>query len=194
MNESDPSQEATRILTEFAGADPSVLAGKLLPLVYDELRALAANYLRQERRGHTLDPTALVHEAFMRLVDQSRVDWQGRTHFYAVAAEAMRRILIDYARGRGRAKRGGDWRKVALDQTVAQLAVTDYELSDFRDALERLATLDARQARVVELRLFSGLTMTEVATVLGVSKRTAEGDWTHAKAWLRVQLSRDEDP
>ena len=183
--------EATRILTEFRDAGPSVVAAKLLPLVYDELRSLAAKYLRQERQGHTLDPTALVHEAFLRLVDQDRVDWQGRTHFYATCAEAMRRILIDYARARRRSKRGGNWRKVALRQAVSELAVSDFELVDFRDTLEKLASLDKRQARVVELRLFAGLTVAEVATVLRVSKRTVEGDWTHAKAWLRVELGQD---
>jgi RNA polymerase sigma factor (TIGR02999 family) len=190
MSQSAPS-EATRILSELSDAEPSVVAAKLLPLVYDELRTLAAKYLRQERKGHTLDPTALVHEAFLRLVDQKRVDWQGRTHFYATCAEAMRRILIDYARARRRSKRGGNWRKVALHQAVSQLAVSDVEVVDFRNALEKLASLDKRQARVVELRLFAGLTVAEVATVLGVSKRTVEGDWTHAKAWLRVELGED---
>ncbi len=188
------SSPATQILADLPKSDPSVVAAQLLPLVYDELRILAARYLRRERRGHTLDPTGLVHEAFMRLVDQSRVDWQGKTHFLAVSAEAMRRILIDHARARKRTKRGKDWRRVAFDHVVSELALLDTDIIDFRDALQKLATLDARQARVVELRLFAGLSMEEIATVLEVSKRTVEGDWTHAKAWLRAEMGPDDAP
>lgn len=185
------AKDATQILAGI-GDDPSIIATQLLPLVYDELRVLAAKYLRNERRGHTFDPTALVHEAFMKLIDQSRVDWKGKTHFYAVCAEAMRRILIDHARTRKRAKRGGkDWRRVAFDHTVAELALANADLIEFRDALKRLSQLDPRQARVVELRLFAGLNMDEIATVLNVSKRTVEGDWTHAKAWLSAELGPD---
>jgi RNA polymerase sigma factor (TIGR02999 family) len=189
MTQEKPSA-ATEMLTALGTRDPSLIAAQLLPLVYAELRGLAANYLRHERNGHTLDPTALVHEAFIRLVDQTRVDWQGKTHFFAVSAEAMRRILIDHARARKRAKRGGkDWRRVAFDHVVSELAILDTDIVDFRDALQTLAQLDARQAKVVELRLFAGLSMEEICSVLGVSKRTVEGDWTHAKAWLRAQLS-----
>ena len=186
--------DATDILSQVGKADASVLAAKLLPLVYKELRALAAKYLRQERFGHTLDPTALVHEAFLRLVDQKRVDWQGKTHFFAVCAEAMHRILIDHARSNRRLKRGGDWRRVALHNAASELARSDVQLIDFKEALEKLAKLDKRQARVVELRLFAGLIMEEIAGVLGVSKRTVEGDWTHAKAWLRTELSPEDQP
>lgn len=185
-------RDATEILSEVGKTDASVVAAKLLPLVYKELRTLAAKYLRQERLGHTLDPTALVHEAFLRLVDQDRVNWQGKTHFFAVCAEAMHRILIDYARSNRRLKRGGEWRRVALHNAVSELARSDVQLIDFKDALERLATLDKRQARVVQLRLFAGLTMEEIAGVLGVSKRTIEGDWTHAKAWLRAELGPED--
>lgn len=192
--EQGKSSPATQILAALPTSEPSVVAAQLLPLVYDELRNLAARYLRRERRGHTLDPTGLVHEAFLRLVDQSRVDWQGKTHFLAVSAEAMRRILIDHARARKRTKRGKDWRRVAFDHVVSELALLDTDIIDFRDALEKLATLDARQARVVELRLFAGLSMEEIATVLEVSKRTVEGDWTHAKAWLRTEMGPDESP
>jgi len=187
----DKTSPATEILTGLGTSDPSLVAAQLLPLVYDELRKLAAKYLRRERKGHTLDPTALVHEAFLRLVDQSRVDWQGKTHFLAVSAEAMRRILIDHARARKRDKRGKDWRRVAFDHVVSELAIVDTDIVDFRDALEKLATLDSRQARVVELRLFAGLSMEEISTVLGVSKRTIEGDWTHARAWLRAEMGPD---
>lgn len=188
----DKSSPATEILSGLGTADPSLVAAQLLPIVYDELRRLAANYLRRERQGHTLDPTALVHEAFLKLVDQSRVDWQGKTHFLAVSAEAMRRILIDHARSRKRSKRGKDWRRVAFDHVVSELAILDTDIVDFRDALEKLASLDSRQARVVELRLFAGLSIEEIATVLGVSKRTIEGDWTHAKAWLRAEMGADD--
>lgn len=189
----DDISKATQILSGLGTSEASVVAAQLLPLVYDELRGLAAKYLRHERKGHTLDPTALVHEAFMRLVDQSRVDWQGKTHFYAVSAEAMRRILIDHARARKRSKRGKDWRRIAFDHVVSELAILDTEIVDFRDALQTLAALDERQAKVVELRLFAGLSMEEISTVLGVSKRTVEGDWTHAKAWLRSRLSANDE-
>jgi RNA polymerase sigma-70 factor, ECF subfamily len=183
--------QVKKILTEHPPGDQAAIAAKLLPLVYNELRSLAAKYLRREGRGHTLDPTALVHEAFLRLFEKAAVNVQGQTHFYALCAEAMRHVLIDYARARRRTKRGGDYRRVAFDQTISELAVEEIDLVDFHDALERLAALDQRQARVVELRLLAGLTVEEVASVLGVSKRTAEGDWTHAKAWLRAELGPD---
>ena len=181
--------DVTETLAAIEKTGDSEVAASLLPLVYQELRDLAARYLRRERHGHTLSPTALVHEAFLRLVDQSRVSWPGKTHFYAVGAEAMRRILIDHARARQRDKRGRDWRKVAFDVVVSELALLDTDLVDFKDSLRRRAELDPRQARVVELRLFAGLDMNEIATVLGVSKRTVEGDWTHARAWLRAELA-----
>jgi RNA polymerase sigma factor (TIGR02999 family) len=184
--------EATRILTEAVGRDHTAVAADLMPLVYDELRALAAKHLRDERVGHTLQPTALVHEVFLRMVDQSRVDWQGRTHFFAVCAECMRRLLIDHARGRKRVKRGGEWRRVVLDEAVCPSAHDELDVIALHDAVERLAQLDDRQARVVILRFFGGLTVDEVANVLGISKRTVEGDWTHAKAWLRTELSKGE--
>ncbi len=181
--------EVTRVLTQAADRPPAEVAKLLMPLVYDELRALAHHYLRREHSDHTLQPTALVHEAFMRLVDQSRVDWQGRTHFFAVGAAAMRRILIDSARHRGRLKRGGEWHRVVLDDAVAPLNFHNIDAVALHDVLEALAALDARQARIVELRFFAGMTVEEVAQVLGVSKRKVESDWTHAKAWLRAALS-----
>jgi len=182
------SPDVTQILADAGGERPGDVAQKLMPIVYDELRELAERYLRAERRGHTLQPTALVHEAFMRLVDQSRVDWKGRTHFYAVGAEMMRRILIDHARSRGRNKRGGEWQRVQLDEELTPADIQDVDLVALHEALEALAALDAQQARIVELRFFGGLTVEEVAHVLGVSKRKVEGDWTHAKAWLRHAL------
>ena len=182
------SSDLTQVLIDTSGEQPADVAKKLMPLVYDELRQLAERYLRSERRGHTLQPTALVHEAFMRLIDQSRVDWKGRTHFYAVGAQAMRRILIDHARARGRGKRGGDWQRVLLDEVDTPQELGDVDLVALHEALESLAALDENQARIVELRFFGGLTVEEVAHVLGVSKRKVEGDWTHAKAWLRNAL------
>lgn len=191
--ESAQQSKVTQTLAQLGQLDPGKVAETLLPIVYDELHDLAEGYLRRERKDHTLQPTALVHEAFLRLVDQSRVDWRGRTHFFGVAAQAMKRILIDHARRRRRAKRGGDWRRVALDDAVVPPELVDVDLVALHDALETLAELDPRQARVVELRFLGGLTVNEVAEVLGVSKRTVEGDWTHAKAWLRAELSESDE-
>lgn len=173
------------------GAEREASAEELLPLVYEELRRLARARLAGEDRGHTLQPTALVHEAYLKLVDQSRVDWRGRTHFFAVAAMTMRRLLIDHARARGRAKRGGEWRRITLAHPlVAGRADLDLErVLSLDAALEKLAALDSRQARIVEMRFFAGLTVAEVAEVLGVSKRTVEGDWMHARSWLRREMS-----
>ena len=167
-------------------------AEELMAAVYDELRRLARGYLRRERQGHTLEPTALVHEAYLRLVDQTRVDWQGRTHFFAVGAQMMRRLLVDHARRHDRKKRGGDFRQVTLGEAAAPLfgqSLGRDELLALEGALDKLAALDERQARIVELRFFAGLTVDEAAAALGVSKRTVEADWTHARAWLRRELS-----
>jgi RNA polymerase sigma factor (TIGR02999 family) len=160
--------------------------------VYDELRRLARGYLRRERSGHTLEPTALVHEAYLRLIDQTRVDWRGRTHFFAVGAQMMRRLLVDHARRHDRKKRGGDFRQVTLAADAAPLLGRSLDRADLLaldDAMEKLSALDSRQARIVELRFFAGLRVDEVAEALGVSKRTVEADWTHARAWLRRELS-----
>jgi len=186
--------DVTQVLAESQAADPAGVAEKLLPVVYDELRELARRYLRAERGGHTLQPTALVHEAFLRLVDQSRVDWKGRTHFFAVSAAAMRRILIDNARARRSIKRGGGWHRVLLDDAASPEASTEVDAVVLHHALEKLASLDEEQARIVELRFFGGMTVEEVAHVLGVSKRKVEADWTHAKAWLRSEISSAAQP
>jgi len=188
------SEQINNLLDRMRGAPPADIAAALLPLVYDELRDVAHAYLQHERGGHTLQPTALVHEAFLRLVDQSRVAWQGRSHFLAVGADAMRRILIDHARGRGRAKRGGGWRKVAVEDVAQPGGSMELDLIALADALDKLQALDADQARVVQLRIFAGLSVAEVAEVMGVSKRKVEGDWTHAKAWLRAELAPDTGP
>ncbi len=163
---------------------------QLLPLVYDELRRLAGHYMKGERAGHTLAPTVLVHEAFVKLADRTRAGFNGRTHFFAAGAQAMRRILVDHARARGREKRGGDWRRVTLlgDEAADRGGRDVEQLLALDEALEKLAALDERQAQVVELRYFGGLKVDEVATALGVSKRTVEGYWTHARAWLRREL------
>jgi RNA polymerase sigma factor (TIGR02999 family) len=182
----DPAR-VTALLGELCGGNRAA-ADELLPLVYDDLRLRARNYLRGS--DGRLQATELVHEAYLKLVDQSSADWRGRTHFFAVAAIAMRHILIDHVRSAGRAKRGGDLRVVTLADEVAPASDPDVDAFALHEALERLAELDPRQARVVELRFFAGLSVEEVAEALGVSKRTVEGEWSHAKAWLRVELSR----
>lgn len=165
----------------------------LIPQVYDALHDLAERRLRDERVNHTLQPTALVHEVFLRLVDQSRVNWNGRTHFFAVAAEAMRRVLVDHARGKGRAKRGGGWDRVLLDEAIHQESSDGVNAIALSDSIEKLSQLDADQARVVQLRFFAGMSVDEVAHIMGCSKRRVEALWTHAKAWLRSELAADQD-
>jgi len=180
--------QATQLVTQLEQGDPSA-AAELVPLVYSELRSLAAAILRQENRGHTLDPTALVHEAFLKLVDQTRVQWKGRAHFFAVCAQAMRRILVDHARGKHRQKRGGGRVRLTLKPDLALSPSRDEDVLALDEALEKLSRLDPRQARIVELRFFGGLNVSEVADVLGVSKRTVESDWTMVRAWLRRELA-----
>lgn len=185
-----PTTQITKLLATLKDGDREAAAAKLMPLVYDEFRALAARHLRRERKDHTLQPTALVHEAYLRLIDQTRVNWQGRTHFFAVGAQAIRRILVDHARQRKRQKRGGGAGRVRLDEDLALAPQREEELLALDEALKKLAQLDPRQAQVVEMRFFGGLSVAEVASVLGVSKRTVEGDWTMARAWLFRELSR----
>ena len=188
-----PREQPTQLLEQMQAGDRSA-AERLLPLVYDEFRQLARHYLQQERANHTLQPTALVHEAYMKLIDQSRVNWQGRTHFFAVAAQAMRRILVDHARHHLRLKRGGGQHRVTLDEGVALSAKDrDEDVVALDEALEKLADFDPRQAKVVEMRFFAGLSVEEVAEQLGVSKRTVEGDWTMARAWLSRELKKGEE-
>ena len=163
---------------------------ELVPLVYDQLRRLAGHYMRHEGPGHTLSATALVHEAYLKLVDQSQVSWQGRSHFFAAGARVMRRLLIDHARGRARLRRGGGRQRVTLAESLGPVArgLDREQLLALDDALRKLAGLDARQARIVELRFFGGLTNAEVAAVLEVSRRTVDRDWQFARAWLRREL------
>ncbi len=178
-----------------AGKPGGTPVEELLPLAYDELRRLAKAYLSRERSDHSLQATELVNEAYLRLAGTSHIELGGRTHFFAVAARAMRRVLVDHARARGRAKRIGQLQRVTLADGVGGTQEIDLEgLLDLDGALERLAALDERQARVVELRFFAGFTVPEVADALGVSKRTVEGDWTHARAWLHRELDSREGP
>lgn len=188
-------ERATAILAELSSGqgDEGRSAAELMPLVYAELRVLAEHYLRGERPGHTLQATALVHEAYLRLIDREDQSWQGRTHFLAVGARAMRNLLIDHARARGRLKRGGGLMRVTLAEPIAAgpgSALEPEELLALDRALEGLAELDERAARVVELRFFAGLKVAEVAELLGVSKRTVEEDWVHARTWLKREMAR----
>jgi RNA polymerase sigma factor (TIGR02999 family) len=185
----DPMRHTTQVLQQLQAGDKEAPA-RLLPLVYDEFRHLARHYLRAERANHTLQPTALVHEAYLKLVDQSRVNWQGRTHFFAVAAQAMRRILVDHARAHLRQKRGGGAHRIELDEAVALSPQRGEDVLALDEALEKLAKLDERQAKIVEYRFFAGMNVEEVANTLGVSKRTVEADWTMARAWLLRELQR----
>ncbi len=189
---SDSQHRVTEIVEALGGESEASTPEELLPFVYDELRALARHYLGGERIGHTLQPTALVHEAFMRLVDQRRVTWKGRRHFFAVGARMMRRVLVDWARKHKSRKRGGDWQRVTLTGVGLGSDLALDEVLALDQALASLAELDARQAEIVELRFFAGFSVEEAAELLGVSKRTVEGDWTHARAWLKRELTRIE--
>jgi len=162
---------------------------KLMPAVYDELRRQAARYLRREQAGHTLQTTALIHEAYVRLVDQRNVQWQNRAHFFGIAAQMMRRILVDHARTKKRAKRGGSVIKVSLADATLPVNERDLDVVALDEALNRLAEIDEQQSRVVELRFFSGLTVEETAEVMHISPATVKRDWSMAKAWLHRELS-----
>lgn len=181
----------TRILDRVSAGNRAA-ADQLLPLVYAELRALAESRLAAELPGHTLQATALVHEAYLRLIEQRATTWKNRAHFFALAAQAIRRILVDHARGKKSLKRGGGAERVTLAGVQAEAHTTEVDLLALEEALNELATLDERQARVVELRFFAGLTMPEAAEVLGISLRTAEGEWALARAWLHVRLRGEE--
>ena len=187
------SSRLTETLQKAAGGSHGAVA-ELMPLVYGELRAIAGKQLQHERRNHTLQATALANEAYIRMVDQRDVDWKGRAHFLAVAAEVIRRILVDHARKKGAAKRGGGAAQVTL--TLGDVLQTpgdqnEIDLLALDEAMRELAALSDRQSRVVELRFFGGLSVGETAYTLGVSERTVKGDWRVAKAWLRKQL---DDP
>jgi RNA polymerase sigma-70 factor (ECF subfamily) len=183
----------TALLKAWSDGDQTALDA-LLPLVEQELRRLARHYMRGERAGQTLQPTALVNEAYLRLVDIAHVRWQNRAHFLAVAARTMRRVLVDMARAKGYQKRGGRVPLVPLDEVDVAAARPDADVVALHDALEALAALDARKAHVVELRYFGGLTVEETAEVVGVAPETVMRDWKFAKAWLLRELSPDAPP
>jgi len=181
-------ENVTQLLIGWSKGDKEAL-DKLLPLVYNELHRQAAAYLRRERAGHTLQTTALIHEAYVRLVDQKNVHWQNRAHFFGIAAQLMRRILVDHARTKKRVKRGGSDIRVSLSEVTIKAAARDLDIVALDEALERLALIDEQQSRIVELRFFSGLTVEETAEVLGISPATVKRDWSMAKAWLHREIS-----
>jgi RNA polymerase sigma factor (TIGR02999 family) len=184
----DPdARDVTTLLYAWRDGDAGA-RDRLMLVVYDELRQRAAAYLRRERQGHTLEPTALVHEAYLRLVKQDRADWQNRAQFFGVASQMMRRILIDHARGGKMAKRSGQWLRVTLDEGVADLAPPDVEILDLDRALIRLAERDERKSRIAELRFFGGLSLSEVGHVLHISVATVEREWQTARAFLYAAL------
>lgn len=184
------TEGVTRILLKYSEGDAKALE-ELLPRVYQELRKLAMSYMRRENSNHTLQPTALVHEAYFKLIDQKEVKWQNRAHFFGVAAQVMRRILIDHARARLAEKRGGDATKVVFEEAFHQGTTGDApDLLALDEALEKLAAIDERQAKVVELRYFGGLNIEETAEALGTSPATVKRDWTLAKAWLFRELGQ----
>jgi RNA polymerase sigma factor (TIGR02999 family) len=184
-----PAGEVTRLLRKWSAGDKDALE-KLLPLVYDELRRRAGAYLRAERAGHTLQPTALVHEAYLKLVGGDAIEWKDRAHFFGVAARAMRQVLVDHARARNAAKRGEGQVLVALDAAGdAPTQPRNLDLLDLDRALVKLAGLDERQSRLVELRLFAGLTIEESAEVLQISHATVSREWKHAEAWLQREMT-----
>ena len=191
MPPSPPARQVTQLLVRWREGDRRAL-DELMPLVYEELRRLAAHYMRGERPGHTLQTSALVNEAYLRLAAHEEIQWQDRAHFFAVAAQAMRRILVDHARRRGNQKRGGGAPRVALDEALIVSAERVAEVVALDDALARLAEIAPRKSQLVELRFFGGLSIEEAAEVLGVSPGTVMRDWTFAKAWLRREIAGGE--
>jgi RNA polymerase sigma factor (TIGR02999 family) len=182
-------REITQLLLAWSQGDRSALE-QLIPQVYEELRRLARRYMGQERAGHALQTTALVNEAYLRLIDSSQVRWQNRAHFFAVSAQLMRRILVDFARSHHNLKRGGEAQRVSLDEALVVSEEPGADLVALDDALSALAGLDRRQSQVVELRFFGGLSVEEAAEVLKVSPTTVRRDWTLARAWLHRELSK----
>jgi RNA polymerase sigma factor (TIGR02999 family) len=188
MPETSPP-DVTGLLRAWTGGDREAL-DRLMPIVYAELRRMARGRMLRERSDHTLEPTALVNEVYVRLIDMRQVQWQDRAHFFAISAEIMRRILVDHARSRGYLKRGGGARRVTLDKPIAITSIREVELLDLDDALNALAKLDARKAQIAQLRFFGGLNVQETAAVLGVSSETVHRDWRISKSWLARQIER----
>lgn len=187
-----PAQpDVTALLSQLTQGNQEA-AEQLIPLVYDELKRLARSYMRRERDDHTLQTTALVHEAYLRLVRQKATNWQSRSHFFGIAAQLMRRILVDHARGHSREKRGGEKIVLPLNEALVFSPEHSEELVKLDEALERLSRLDARQSRIVELRFFGGLSVEETSEFLGVSPKTVKRDWAVAKVWLHGELRRSD--
>ncbi|HEY3663700.1 MAG TPA: sigma-70 family RNA polymerase sigma factor [Chthoniobacterales bacterium] len=190
---SSPAREnVTRMLIDWGKGDPDAPA-RLMPFVYEELRQLARQYLQRERSDHTLQATGLVHEAYLRLVDQSTTTWQNRAHFFGVAAQVMRRVLVDYARAHRAEKRSGGWDKLAFDEALTPALERGVDLIALDDALKDLLAIDPRQSQIVELRFFGGLTNEEIGEVLDVSPSTVKREWRLAKAWLRREIVTGEN-
>lgn len=184
------SSNVTELLRAWSDGDKAAL-DQLIPVVYDELRRQASRYLQRERPGHTLQTTGLVNEAYLRLVNQNNVRWQNRAHFFGIAAQLMRRILVDHARTKHRAKRGGSALRVSINEAMVTTKDQDIDLVALDEALNHLAKRDPQQSKVVELRFFSGLNVEETAEVLGISPATVKRDWSMAKAWLHREISGD---
>lgn len=184
--------EVTQLLQRWSHGNRDALAD-LLPLVYDELRRLAASYMRFESPGHTLQPTAVVHEAYMRLIQQREVHWKSRAHFFGIAAQMIRRILVDHVRATRAQKRGSGFAALSLDEALGVGEQKSWEIIALDDALKTLAQMDPQQAKIVELRFFAGLSIEETASLVGVSPATVKRDWVSAKAWLFRQLSRTRE-
>jgi RNA polymerase sigma factor (TIGR02999 family) len=194
MDDSTSPGDVTELIVQARKGDDRALK-RLLPTVYDELRRMARQHLRRERSDHTLDGTALVHEAYLRLVGSPSPDWQDRAHFFGIAARCMRQVLVDHARARGAAKRGGAWERTSLTNKGLGVALPLTELIALDEALERLGELDPRLLKVVEYRFFGGLEEREIAELLGVTRRTVQRDWVAARTWLYKELfGTPEDP
>lgn len=189
MSAPQESQDVTQLLQSWSDGNRQALAD-LLPLVYDELRRLAASYMRFEAPGHTLQATALVHEAYMRLINQREVHWKSRAHFFGIAAQMIRRILVDHIRATRAQKRGSGFAALSLDEALGVSEKKNWEIMALDDALKTLAKFDPQQAKIVELRFFAGLSIEETAAIVGVSPATVKRDWVAAKAWLFRELSR----
>jgi RNA polymerase sigma factor (TIGR02999 family) len=187
----DAQKEMTQMLKDWNKGDQSALE-KLMPIVYDELKRIAARYMRKERPGHTLQATALVNEAFLKLVDEQDLEWQNRAHFFAIAANTMRRVLVSYAIANRAEKRGGGELRLSLDEAMGLPEKRDYNLLSLNDALNRLAVMDERKSQIVELRFFAGLGNEEIAEALGISVGTVKREWKMAKAWLQCELEADK--
>src|SRR5215472_2156096 len=185
----EPRSEVTLLLRRLSAGDKSAL-NELMPLIYSELRQLASSYMRRERPGQTLQTTALVHEAYLQLVGQETAHWENRSQFFGVAAQLMRRILVDHARAHHAAKRGGNLPRLSLDEAVVMAKERGADLLAIDELLQRLAEIDPQQVRIVELRFFTGLSVEETAQVLSISDRTVKRDWAVAKAWLQRELQR----